>query len=139
MRKEKKITITDDNRDRGKQFMVREMSAVEFLEWTTKAVWGMRKGSQELPDQSHGGLLAVAAAGMGIFSMMPPETALELQMELLDSVFVIPDSRHPELYQAMKGDQGLDYWIKEVQTLVRLTSEALDLNSNFSGHGETST
>ncbi len=87
MRKHEDVTITADNRDHGKTFIVTEMPAWQALQWCAKALLALSQSGADikpgaLVKASEGGPETLAALGLEIFTLVPSSVALPLMQEV---------------------------------------------------------
>ena len=126
-RKEIDITISKENRDKGKRFRITEMSAFDAESWAMRAISGMASAGVDLPGE------ALASIGISAFLKIERHEQEELSRQLLDCVRLIYD---------MKGNTRdlLPSDIEEPSTLFTLRLKALELHlsSFFAGGGSIS-
>ena len=129
MRHTKIVTIDNDTRDKGKQFLITEMPASQAERWVTRAFFALGRAGIEVP----GGLQQLGWAGMVIIGLralarLNHEDATPLLEEMMGCVEAIPDPQeHPQIHRALiEGD------IEEVETRLFLKSEVFELHSGFS-------
>ncbi len=122
-RKTLRLTITDDNRDLGKTFLITEPAATDAERWAMRALLGLGKGGVELPPE----VLQLGAAGIlyaaGTQALrMPTRLALNLANEVMSWVQII----EKKVTRAL-----VDEDIEEVTTRLKLKAEALKLTFGF--------
>lgn len=124
MRKTVTITIDAEGRDKGKIFVLTELSAYESEEWATRALFAMMNAGVEIPDDiAAAGLAGVAALSLQSLSRVSYEQARPLLDKMLECIQIQPSPR--VLRALVSGD------IEEVATLFRLRKEVLDLHLSF--------
>src|SRR5216684_1039937 len=129
MRKNKVIQITDEGRDKGRCYLLTEMSAAQAEKWAFRALLIAAQSGADIPD-------AVRNAGFAGVAIMGIQTILGgvqfAQIEpLLDEMFrcvqFIPDINNQILTRPLIEDD-----IEEVPTRVKLRMEVFNLHINFS-------
>lgn len=133
MRKEADITITDDGRDLGKVFCVREMPAAQAERWAVRALMAVAKSGQDIGSALGSGMEGIAVLGVTALMTMDYYQAEPLLDELMTCIQIKPS---PNVIRAL-----IDEDIEEVSTRIRLKIEVLQLHVGFSlaGGGSKST
>lgn len=140
MRKTKIVTIEAEGRDKGKSFLITEMSAMQAEKWAAKALLALGRAGAEISDEEiEAGMLGILAAGLSAFRKMAFMDAEPLLDEMLECVAFVPDlGRKDALTQApltravIWGDGQGDADVEEVATLLTLRGEALEVHTGFS-------
>ena len=126
MRKEITLTIDRPGRDEGKQFLLREMSAMRAEKWATRALLALSRSRIDItPDVVSGGLAAIATVGIQALSGIQFSEAEPLMDEMIASCVQFMPS--PKVKRALIEDD-----IEEIATLARLRAELLALHTGFS-------
>lgn len=122
-RKTLKITISENNRDKDKTFLITEPSAIEAEKWAMRVTFGLGKGGVEIPAEVLQ-LPAVAILyAVGSQSLrMPSRLALKLADEVMGWVQIV----EKKVTRAL-----VDEDIEEVTTRLKLKAEALKLTFGF--------
>lgn len=121
MRKTLTVTIDDENRDKGKIFVVTEMDAWHAEKWAGRLLFAAMNAGVEIPDGiSQAGMAGLATLGIQALTRIPFEAAEPLLDEMMDCVQIQPS---PSVTRALIGDD-----IEEVSTLIRLRRETLKLH-----------
>ena len=124
MRKTVTVTIDDAGRDKGKVFVLTEMSAYQSENWAARAIFAMMNAGVDIPDNiAEAGLAGVAALGIKSLTHVSFESAKPLLDEMLACVQFQPS---PKVTRALVEDD-----IEEVATLLRLRKEVLALHLDF--------
>lgn len=139
-RKHKTITITAQGRDKGKSFLIVEMSAYSAERWATRALLALSRAGAEVPeDAMQAGALGLVLVGLDALRKLPYEEAEPLLEEMLGCVHFVPDlakvdamSGRPVTRPLMRPDDFNDGDIEEVATLIQLREEAVSLHLGFS-------
>lgn len=132
MRKVATITIAAPGRDKGKVFILTEMSAWRSEEWAARAIFAMMNAGVEIPENiAKAGLAGIAALGIQSLTKVSFDAAKPLLDEMMSCVQVQPS---PNVTRALIEDD-----IEEVATLLQLRKEVLGLHVNFSTAGAPST
>ena len=127
-RKTINYTVSDNNRDKGKVFVLTEMSAVKAETWAIKALLALMNSGVDIPDGSETmGMAAMAELGLKAISGLKWEIAEPLLQEMMDCVQFMPEPRTPHIVRAL-----FDEDIEEVATRVKLRLEVWKLHINFS-------
>jgi hypothetical protein len=140
VRKAKVVTIEAEGRDKGKSFLVTEMSAMAAEKWAVKAVLALGRAGAEVPDEAlEAGMLGILAAGLAAFRKMAFADAEPLLDEMMSCVAFCPDpnrkdalTQQPVTRPITWGDTTQDGDIEEVATLLTLRGEALEIHMGFS-------
>lgn len=137
MRKKKIVKfddVADDNRDKGKWFLLEEMPALQAERWGFRVLQEVIKAGIEVPANMMGaGMAAIAIVGLKAISVIPDLKAFELMDEMMGCVGIIRDHNNPEIAQKMLDDE-----IQEISTLVKLRDEVFELHTGFSIAGAMS-
>lgn len=138
-RKTKVVQIQTDGRDRGKNFLLTEMPAMQAERWAMRAFQGMLRANVELPeDIQSAGLAGIAKIGFKALGNMDEFTFLSLMDEMLGCVQILPNPNDFRVIRPLirEGDEPD---IQEVTTLIKLRMEVFELHTGFSLAGATST
>lgn len=126
MRKEKIYTITDEGRDQGKSFFIREMSAERAEKWALRALSAAARSGVDIGQLPSGGMAAVAVLGIEALFKVSFAEAEPLLDELFGCVKIIRDPRNPAMTFDLIEDD-----IEEVATRFKLRMEVLGLHLDF--------
>lgn len=145
-RREKRVTISDGtaqtNRDYGKTFIIREMSADAGEWWAIRALIVLGNASLSMPtgvlESGMAGLAAMEqlkGAASALFLMglrtLPGVDAKALK-PLLDEMMSCVTYQPPGAYPAQALHAGEMSQIDEIKTLLTLRAEVLELHMGFS-------
>lgn len=123
-RKVATITIDAEGRDRGKVFIITELSAYAAEEWAGRALFAMLNAGVEIPDNiAKAGLAGVAALGIDSLTKLSFDAAKPLLDEMMACVQIQPS---PKVTRALIDDD-----IEEVATLLTLRKEVFNLHLSF--------
>ncbi len=123
-RKQITLTIGAEGRDKGKVFVLTELSAYEAEEWAGRALFSLMNAGVEIPDKiAEAGLAGVAAMGMKAIAKLPFESAKPLLDKMMDCVQIQPSPNVTR--ELMSGD------VEEVATLFTLRKKVLGLHLDF--------
>lgn len=130
MRKEVEFTITDEGRDKGKVFVLREMPVFQAEKWAIRALLALNKHGVGLGYDPGAGMAAFAGATFRALSQSAVEFGdIEpLLDEMLTCVFIRPG---PDVVRPFL----LDGDIEEITTLFKLRAEVFKLHVDFSQPG----
>lgn len=123
-RKKKTITITAAGRDKGKSFLITELSAADSEEWGGRALFALMNAGIEIPDNiAQAGLAGLASIGLKALQSLSFEQAKPLFDKMMECVQV-------DLGRA--GSRNLtDDDIEEVTTRLQLRREIVALHLDF--------
>lgn len=122
MRKTLDVTITEDGRDKGKVFLLTEMSAMKAEKWAARAL---------LIAVQSGADIGNVRAGMAGVAVMGISAVLGVKFgdvePLLDEMLTCVQIKEPAITRAFTEDD-----IEEVMTIIKLREEVLTLHLGFS-------
>lgn len=138
-RKTKILAISAENRDRGKHFLLTEMSPVKAEKWATRALIAIaRSGAAEMPEGfkeelESAGMAGIAAIGVRALTTVAYDEAEPLLDEMMACAAFVPDTtkldqmtQQPIVRPIMPDD------IEEVSTILMIRSEVIELHMGFS-------
>lgn len=138
MRKQSTVTITDENRDKGKIFVVKEMPARVAEKWALRFLLALQRSGIDIPEDSRnlGFVGIMTAVGAKMIGGLSPDEVEPLLDKLMSCVEVMPSPANPLLTRPIvdQGIEGDD--IEEVATRVKLKMEVVALHVGFSSRGE---
>ncbi len=124
-RKQQTVTISAEGRDKGKVFVLTELSAYEAEDWAGRALFALMNAGVEIPENiAQAGLAGVAALGMTALTKLPYDSAKPLLDSVMGCVKIQPS---PNVVRAHIADD-----IEEVATLLTLRKHVLGLHMDFS-------
>lgn len=124
--KSKVVTITSDNRDKGKQFIITEMPAAKFEKWALKAITAMGRAGLAISDEVwEAGAGGLAVQGFKSIVKMDYEDAQEL-MDLMFECFTIQPDPSKDYKRSLT-----DTDIEEIATRLKLRAEWWELQTGF--------
>lgn len=132
-RKTEIYVVTKDGRDKGKRFLITEMSAMRAERWATRALLALTKSGENLDyvRSEKGGMAALAVAAIRGLQHLNFDDADPLMMEMMDCVQIIPDPKHPETARPLVQNDAEGDDIEEVETRVILKQRVFKLHSDF--------
>lgn len=126
--KTKQITI-EHGRDKGRVFLITEMSAAHADNWAMRALIALANGGADLggisPQQ---GMIGMARVALDALGRLKADDAIPLLNELLDCVQIIPESGRPRPLNMDFND------VEDFTTLWRLRKEVFALHTDFLQH-----
>lgn len=126
-RKIANYTITDDGRDKGKLFLITEMSAARAESWAMRVLLALIGSNVDLPENFEElGMSGLAELGMRALSGLRWDVAEPLLAEMFDCVQVIPDAKKTHVARALIEDD-----IEEIATRLKLRVEVWKLHMDF--------
>ena len=134
-RRIKTVKITDNNRDKDKQFKITEMPPLRGERWARRAVQAVLRANPDLGDaltaDSGTPMVELAKIGFKALGCMDDETADSLSSEMLECVEVLlPDGVNTRKLMH-NGDD-----IEEITTLFELRKQIFILHTGFFSSGE---
>ena len=125
-RKTTTFTATD-GRDKGKRFLVTEMSAYRSEEWAARALFAVMQSGVEVPDEVlSAGFAGIAAIGIKALTKVPFELAKPIFDEMMTCVqFEFVAGQEGGARALVEGENGD---IEEVATRLKLRKVVLDLH-----------
>ena len=120
-------TVTDEGRDRGKVFVITEMSSAKAERWAMRALLALMNGNVDMPEGfQRTGLAGMAEMGLKALSHLKFDVAEPLLNEMFECVQIMPDPTKPQLVRAL-----IDQDIEEIQTRLKLRVEVWKLHTGF--------
>lgn len=134
MRKEAKVLIARENRDKGKLFLIREMPTMKAEKWAIRTFLALASSGVEIPKEvSDAGMAGIASLGIKALGYIKFQEAEPLLDEMIACVSIIPDpNNHAVVRNLVESD------IDEVTTLLQLRKEVFELHTGFSIPGAPS-
>jgi hypothetical protein len=128
MRHTRIYTVPATGRDKGKRFLITEMSASASEDWAARLIFAMMNSGADIPDEVAGaGLAGLAAIDPGTLlkaiSRVPYEKAKPLLNEMMDCVQVLPDPKDVNVVRPLIEDD-----IEEVATRLLLRKEVFSVH-----------
>ena len=128
-RKEIPFIVEEEGRDKGKEFLITEMSAwdADTLAQDIFRAMGDSNYSSIPADVIAMGCAGLATVGLSVISASSPEVARQLRDRLMSTVDIIITSEGQR--QQRKGNGSLDF--EEVSTIRSLLDKVFEINFNF--------
>ena len=127
-RRTEEFKVEAVGRDKGKIFLLTEMSAFAAEKWAAKALLALMKSGVDVPDDiANSGTAGLASIAMAAFGGVPPESLIALLDEMMSCVQCIPDPRNPLSVRKLVEED-----IEELVTLFEIRKRLLDLHLGFS-------
>lgn len=121
--------VTDEGRDKGKHFLITEMSASKAESWAMRALMALMGSNVDLPEGFETlGMAGLAQVGFKGLSQLSWNVAEPLLAEMLECVQVIPDRHKPSVVRPILDE---DYDIEEITTRLKLRMEVWSLHTDF--------
>jgi hypothetical protein len=124
MRKTKTVTITEEGRDKGKNYHLTEMPVWDAEKWAARAILALAKSGVEIPDGVEG-MAGLAALGLGAIMQIRWEDAEPLLDDMLKCIKFMPSAGVIRPLILEQDD------IEEIDTLLTLRKEILGLHFDF--------
>ena len=126
--KTKQITI-EYGRDKGRVFLITEMSAAHADNWAMRALIALANGGVDLGGLSpQQGMMGMAGVALDALGRLKADDAIPLLNELLDCVQIIPEGGRPTPVEYGLQRRGRLYH------LWRLRKEVFALHTDFLQH-----
>lgn len=126
--KTKQITI-ENGRDKGRVFLITEMSAAHADNWAMRALIALANGGVDLGNLSpQQGMMGMAGVALDALGRLKADDAIPLLNELLDCVQIIPEGGQPRPLNMDFND------VEDFTTLWRLRKEVFALHTDFLQH-----
>ena len=126
--KSKQITI-ENGRDKGRVFLITEMSAAHADNWAMRALIALANGGVDLGGLSpQQGMMGMAGVALDALGRLKADDAIPLLNELLDCVQIIPEGGQPRPLNMDFND------VEDFTTLWRLRKEVFALHTDFLQH-----
>lgn len=130
MRKEKQVIITEDGRDKGKTFVIKEMPASQAEWWAIRVFQAVTRAGIDVPEViAGGGMAGIAMMGIRGFANLPPHDLKDLMDEMFTCMY-IQRNNDPNIVQRL-----LEEDIEEIKTRLKLREEWFELHTGFSFAG----
>lgn len=128
-RKEIVYIVEDEGRDKGKEFVITEMSAwdADSLAQDIFRAMGDSEFSSIPPDVISMGCAGLATVGLSVISASSPEIARTLRDRLMSTVDIIITTEKTRERRGVKG--ALDF--EEVSTIRTVLDKVFQVNFNF--------
>ena len=136
MARKKKDLVIADGRDKGKTFVITEMSVIDADNWANRALLAMIRGGVDVGNldfsniNTSGGMLELARVVIAGLGNMQEKIATDLLNELLDCARIVPSGGTPR-------DILLDSDIESIKTLWQIRKEALMIHIDFLTDGSS--
>ena len=121
------VTITDENRDKGKMFKITELPASRAEAWAMRAILALMHSGVELPEGfERMGMAGVAEIGIKALSGLQWDVAKPLLEEMWECVQIIPDPKNLNIQRPL-----IESDVEEVATRIKLRAEVWKLHTDF--------
>lgn len=120
-------TVTDEGRDKGKTFILTELSASRAEAWAMRAILALMAGGVQLPEGfERMGMAGMAEVGIKALSGLSWNEAKPLLDEMWECVKIRPDPSKPNVERFLIEED-----IEEVATRIKLRAEIWKLHADF--------
>lgn len=136
MRKTSIVTISEQNRDFNKSFLVTEMPALKAEKWAARALLALSRSGIDVPEELQAmGFIGLAIFGLKFISGISFGELEPLMDEMMGCVQIAPNPRDPSVVRPLllRGTEGDD--IEEVATLAILRTEVISIHVGFTSRG----
>lgn len=129
-RKSLTVVVSDDNRDKGKTFILSEMPADQAERWAIRLFLALGANGATVPDGAlEAGMAGIAGIALKMLSSLPEHAALPLLEEMFECVRYQPSNSKIEPLAILPG---VNSQIEEVKTRFQLRMRLLELHTGFS-------
>lgn len=126
-RKTVEYVISDDNRDKGKRFVLTEMPASQGEAWATRAILALMSGGVDLPEGYENlGMAGIAEVGLKALGQLDYQTLEPLLAEMMGCIEIKPNPADPNLKRTLIEED-----IEEISTRIKLRAEVWKLHTGF--------
>lgn len=126
-RKTANITITEEGRDKGKLFVITELSARQAESWAFRALLALMASNVEVPEGVENlGMAGLAVLGFQALNGLKFELAEPLLAEMFTCVQIMPNPKNAMVIRSLVEDD-----IEEVTTILKLRMEVFNLHTDF--------
>ena len=130
-RKTETVTITEQGRDKGKTFVLTEMSAIQGERWATQALSLIAKAGADLPRGAEdSGMAGLAAAPLTALPVLK-----SLQDTSLDAWWECVKYQHRPNHPLQPIFQNEACQIEEIATVNLLRMKVLEMHTSFFSEG----
>lgn len=127
MRKTATYVVQDEGRDKGKTFVITEMSAAKTERWAMRAFTVLMRHNVDVGEvRANGGIEEIARAGFGALTTLKFDEVEDLLDEMFDCVVIVPDPKKPEITRPIIEDD-----IEEVLTRLKIREAVFKLHTDF--------
>lgn len=127
MRKKSQYTVTEEGRDKGKAFLITEMSASKAEAWAMRCLLALASGNTQMPDDWESlGMAGLAEIGIRAVCGLKWDVAEPLLAEMMECVEIMPDHSAPQVKRRLIEDD-----IEEVPTRLSIRMEVWKLHMDF--------
>lgn len=121
------VEITDEGRDKGKNFIITEMSASQAEKWAMRAFLALMEAGVEVPD----GIFSMGFAGIAVWGIqalggLSWEKTEPLMDEMWECLSFLPDPKVPKVTRRLVEDD-----VEEVKTRMTLRKQIIALHTDF--------
>lgn len=129
-RKTKKVTISSNDRDNGKSFLITEMPADQAESWALRLLFALMNTGVDIPDSAMDApTMALATIGIQALGKLPYKEAKPLLDEMFECVQFLPPNTKIAPIDVGSGENSQ---IEEVITRMKLRVEVFELHVGFS-------
>lgn len=124
-------TVTAEGRDKGKVFVLTEMSASKAESWAMRALLALMGSGVEVPEGfERMGMAGMAEVGFRALTGLHWDVAKPLLDEMMECVAYMPDAAKPQIVRPLMESAGVED-IEEVATRLQLRVEVWKLHTGF--------
>lgn len=121
----------DGGRDKGKVFVLTEMSAFKAELWALRVLLALTSSNVNVPEGFEKlGMAGIAELGLRMLAGLKFEVAQPLLAEMMHCVKFMPEPSKPQIVRDLMDDE-VNSDIEEVATRVKLRIEVWNLHTGF--------
>lgn len=126
-RKIANYTVQDEGRDKGKLFVITEMSAARAESWAMRVLMALIGANVDVPESFQElGMAGLAELGLKSLGKLKWEVAEPLIAEMFECIQIIPDPSKAHVVRALVESDT-----EEVVTRLKLRTEVFNLHTDF--------
>ena len=126
-RKITQYSVTEEGRDKGKLFLITEMSARQAEAWAARILLALMASNVNLPENfADLGMAALAELGLRALSGLKWDVAEPLLEEMMACVQIVPDPKKTNVHRPLIEED-----IEEIVTRLKLKVEVWQLHVGF--------
>ena len=124
-------TVETDGRDKGKKFLITEMSPWDGEKWGVNCLLAFMKGGINLPQgYETTGLSGLAALGFQMFSSLDWETLEPLFNQMMKCVEFVIEIKNQPITRPLTND-GINFDIEDSITLMEIKYQVWKMHVDF--------
>ncbi len=136
MRELEVVTIDVDGRDKGKTFVIKEMSAWALEKFGYRLTLALTRAGVDIGEFAGSGFAGLVMAGVMSMPLLDFRDAEPLLDEMMEYVFVRPDPARPDMMRPlMRTPDGDGDDVQEVTTFYAIRAAFMKMHARFFSKG----